>query len=261
VKLADIQTGFQAALLADEEPCGGVLEWLKNSSRTDCRTLFGVYYDAYRLRLAEIVSNDFPILRLHLGDQAFGRLVENYISSAPSRQHNARWYASRLPDFMSETTPWSANRSACDLARLERALTDAFDAADATVLGVADLQTIDIEDWPCTAFDFHPSVAILDVMGGTAALYEALAENNKFSASQRAAETIITWRSENETSYRLLDEDERLAVMEAKQGKKFGDICALLSFQKDDENVAQRAAGFLSQWFVDGLVAGLQLAK
>ena len=46
--------------------------------------------------------------------------------------------------------------------------------------------------------------------------------------------------------------------MEARQGKKFSDICTLLAYEGGDENVTQRVAGFLSQWFADGLVTRLR---
>ncbi len=234
---------------------------IKDSRRTDRATLFGVYVDAYRLRLAEFVSNDFPILRAHLGDEGFGHLVEDYISSAPSRQRNARWYGARLPDFMRETAPWRGDQSAIDLARFEWALSDAFDAADAPVLTIDALQHTCAEDWPRLAFDFHPSVRILDLAARTTQLYAALIEADGPSAIQQGEETIIFWRSDDQAFYRHVAEDERLALIEAKQGKRFGDICALLAFQRDDEGVTQRVASFLSQWFADGLVTRLSILE
>lgn len=261
MKLAEIQSMFQSAVLAGEAPRdAAVLGSIRDSRRVGRAMLFSVYVDAYRLRLAEFISNDFPTLRLCLGDEVFGRLVEDYISSGPSRHRNARWYASRLPDFMCGAEPWRANRCACDLALFERALADAFDAADEPTLAIDALRDVSVENWPRLVFAFHPSVAVIDLARGTARLYEALAEAREPATVRDGEETIIFWRSDDQSAYREVGEDERLALLEARQGKKFGDICTLLAFQGDDESVTGRVAGFLSQWFGDGLVARVSIS-
>ena len=258
MKLAELQTRFQAGIVKGDKT---ILASIADSRRTDRATLFAVYHDAYRLRLAEFLSTDFPILRVHIGEEAFGRLVEDYIESAPSRHPNARWYGTRMPDFMQETAPWRRNRSAIDLARFERALSDAFDAPDAPISTIDALRDIRDEDWPRLAFEFHPSVRLLDLAGGTADIYAALAEEEDAPAIQQGEEGIVFWRNDGQSFYRPVAEDERLALLEAQQGKIFGDICALLAFQRNDAGVTQRVAGFLSQWFADGLVARLSLSN
>jgi hypothetical protein len=251
MRLAELQTKFQAGIVKSDQ---SILASIRDSLRTDRATLFAVYYDAYRLRLAEFMANDFPILRSYLGEEAFGRLVEDYIKSTPSRQPNARWYGTRLPDFMQETAPWQMNRNAIDLARFERAVSDAFDAADAPIAAMEYLRDTCSEDWPHINFEFHPSVTLLDLGGGTAAIYESLSEGKEPPAFQEARETILFWRNEGQSLYRPAAEDERLALKEAMQRKRFGGICALLAFQSGDD-VTQRVAGFISQWFAGGLIS------
>jgi hypothetical protein len=257
MKLAELQTRFQAGIVKGDN---AILAAIADSRRTDRATLFAVYHDAYRLRLAEFLSTDFPVLRAHLGEETFGLLVEDYIESAPSSQPNARWYGTRLPDFMQKTAPWRRNRSAIDLARFERALSDAFDAADAPISTIDALRDISAEDWPRLAFEFHPSVRLLDLAGGTAQIYAALAEEEEAPPIQQDREAIVFWRNDGQSFYRPVAEDERLAQLEAQQGKCFGDICALLAFQRNDADVTQRVAGFLSQWFADGLVTRLAIS-
>lgn len=262
MKLSEIQTTFQSAVLAGTEPRrAAILDSIGDGPRADRATLFDVYVDAYRLRLADFVSNDFPVLRCHLGDEAFGRLVEDYVSWAPSRQRNARWYASSLPDFMRETAPWRTSHSACDLAQFERALADAFDAPDAPALGLDALGNVRVEDWPRLAFEFHPSVRVLDLATGTDGLYQCLVRGGEPTDAGGGEETILFWRSDDQSVYRDIGEAERLAFREAKHGKQFGDICTLLAFQNDDACVTQQVAGFLSQWFADGLVVRAFVAE
>lgn len=254
--LAEVQSKFQAGILEDDRV---VLASIADSHRTDRATLFSVYYDAYRLRLAEFLSNDYPILRTRLGDEAFGRLVEDYILSAPSRQRNARWYGARLPEFMQAAASWRTSRGAIDLARFERALSDAFDAADAPLISIDALAKVSPEDWPRIAFEFHPSFMLLDLARGTAELHEALINEKAPPGVPQGEEAVIFWRNDNQSFYRLVAEIERTALIEAERGEKVSDICALLAFQAGDEDVTQRFAGFLSQWLADGLVTRLSL--
>ena len=253
---SELQAKFQAGILEND---GKILASIADPRKTDRTTSFAVYYDAYRIRLAEFLSNDFPMLRSYLRSDAFGRLVGDYILSAPSRQRNARWYGARLPEFMQRAARWRTKTAAIDLARFERALSNAFDAADAPIISVDALSDICVEDWPRIAFEFHPSVELLDLARGTAEVFGSLANENEPPAIQHGEEAIVFWREVGQSSYRLVAEDERLALMEARQGKKFSDICALLSFQATDQDAAPVVAGFLSQWFSDGLVTRFSL--
>jgi hypothetical protein len=255
--LAELQARFQAGIVKGDPI---ILNSIRDSKRTDGAALFAVYYNAYRLRLAEFLSNDFPILRIHLGEEAFGRLAEDYIESAPSWQPNARWYGTRLPNFMRKTPSWRTNKNAIDLAEFERALANAFDAADSSQAGIDSIRDTRQNGWPQLTFDFHPSVTLLDLGGGTAQLYEALTEGKQLPVLLEGTETILFWRNDGQAFYRVVAEDEHLALIEAMQGKTFGEICALLAFQRNGEDVTQRVAGFLSQWFADGLIAQLSIA-
>lgn len=256
--LVELQSKFQAGILAGDR---SILASIVDSPKSDRATLFSVYHDAYRIRLAGLLSNDYPMLRNRLGDDVFGRLVEDYISSAPSRQRNARWYGARLPDFMQAAPQWRPNQEAIDLARFERALSDAFDAAEAHSVSIDALADVRAEDWPRIAFEFHPSVALFDLARGTAQIYAALADEDDPPPIQQGEEAIIFWRNDGQSFYRPVAEDERLALTEARRGETFSDICALLAFRGSDEGLTQRIASFLSQWLAEGLVTRLSIRE
>jgi hypothetical protein len=257
MNLAELQSKFQAGILEGDQ---AILVSIKDSPVADRATLFGVYFNAYRLRLAEFLANDFPILRAYLGEEAFGHLVEDYIESTPSRLPNARWYGTRLPDLMQEAPAWRKHARAIDLAKFERALSDAFDAADAPAAAILALQEMSVEDWPDLTFEFHASVALLELGAGTAQTYAALADGERPPAAGQGRETILFWRNQGQSFYRPVAEDERLALSEAMHRKRFAEICALPTFQKNGDDVPQRVAGFLFQWFAGGLISRVSIA-
>lgn len=258
--LAEIQAAFQAGILEESVTREAtILDLIQDSQLADREILFDVYARAYRLRLTEFVTSDHAALRRHLGETRFGSLVAAYIASAPSRHRNARWYSSNLPEFMRATPPWLDDRRACDLASFERSLADAFDAPDATAITLHDLRQLPPQDQAHVSFRFHPSVALLDLIAGTTNAYEGLTEASSSAEASPNGETALIWRRDGECSYRIVDPDERLALLEARQGKRFSDICTLVAFQANDDAVAARIAGFLVQWLDDGLLIDLSL--
>ena len=97
---------------------------------TDVR--LGIYRNAYRIRLRETIDVDHPVLGTYLGDELFDRMVDGYIDQHPSSFSSLRQFADRLPKFLSTNTPFSEHPQIAELARFERLLLTAFDAADAS---------------------------------------------------------------------------------------------------------------------------------
>jgi hypothetical protein len=276
VKLAELQSLFQSAVLTGDAEDGALLDVVAPPREADRPTMMGVYVNAYRLRLAEFLDEDFPALRVLLGDDDFEALVEAYIDENPSRLRNARWYTTRLPEFMRESENWSANALAIGLALFERALTDAYDAADAPALSIETLAEFSPQDWPRLGFTFHPSLRLIEVAAGVLDAYaaatadeqdeeradeedEGALEDRPLDASE--SETIAIWRADLDPAYRQLDPDEHLALFEAMAGQSFGDICQLVAFQNEGQSATERLAQFLVTWFSEGLVIGVAEAK
>lgn len=255
--LAQLQERIQSAILAAEAPGRAALDAIQDSRHADRRELFLVYHESYRLRLAEFICNDYPTLREYLGDDAFGMLVEAYILSEPSRVRNARWYASRLPDFMASESRWRSNDFACDLARLERAHLDAFDAADADVIGVEALTLVNACDWPHLRLHFHPCLRMLNLIAGVSAACESAgAARDQHIVPRGERETVAVWRCEGETFHRTLDPDEALALASLLDGNSLAQVCGDMAAASEsaEEDAVARIAGLMAQWLTDGMV-------
>lgn len=263
MRLADLQSTFQAGVLAGGEPDNAaILGSIRNSQRTDRATLFGVYVNAYRLRLAELLRTDFPALRALIGETAFDALAADYIAREPSRQRNGRWYATRLPDFMRESETWRKETGTIDLARFERALAAAFDAPEAQALAVDALAGIEPARRPLLVFSFHPSLVVLELTAGTLETHEAATAEADIPPASGGRQTIAVWRSKGDSAYRELDRDEFFALSEALAGRVFGDICRMTPFQKAEaiETALERGRRFLTGWFEEGLVVAFRFA-
>ncbi|MGD9543253.1 MAG: putative DNA-binding domain-containing protein [Methylocystis sp.] len=266
MKLADFQSLFQARVLAGSgEADKPLLKKLKSSPRgATPETLLGVYQTGYRIRLADFVAEDHPGLRAILGDETFETLVEDYIDQRPSRDPNARWFTTGLPDFMRDSPRWRDDAAAVSMSLLERAMVDAFDSPDKTALSVQALAEFPPEDWPRLAFVFDSSLTLLELSAGTIAAYDAAIADDAPESVERPAPTdqveyTAVWRVEYESAYRQLEPDEYVALNEARAGQAFGDICQMAAFQQAGEIAPERLAQFLSSWFQDGMIIGVRV--
>jgi hypothetical protein len=259
--LAELQARFQAGVLAGDEDGAPILESVKNSQRADRTTLYGVYVNAYRARLGEFLAVDYPALRVLLGEEAFEALADFYIASGPSRRRNARWYTTRLPETMRESEAWRGDRRAIDLARFERALTDAYDAPDAASLRLDALAAFAPDDWPRLVFGFHPSLHLLELAEGVVATHAAASEGRELPPPGEGKEHVAVWRADLDSVYRALEADEYLALSLAVAGHAFGDICQMAAFRDEDEASPERIAQLLTGWFEEGLVVSARVRE
>jgi hypothetical protein len=256
MRLAALQSAFQDAVLNDGS---AILPAILPSQRLSSAARLAIYADAYRSRLGECLASDYPILRIIMGDEDFGLVAAAYIDATPSSHRNARWYGHGLPHFLSLQWPWCDTRVFADLASLERALADAFDAADAPCLGAESLADFASEEQPRLRLTFAPSVGLLNLAAGTGAAYAAAVEDLPAEQPDESREeSILIWRGPAlEPLYRTLAEDEALTLAAATSGATLDEICGLLSLRHNAEAAAEKAALLLAHWFQDGLVTDL----
>lgn len=259
MKLAEIQARFQAALLTGDMSILGVIPDSPRVSRT---TLFGVYQSAYIIRLTDVLEAEFEKLHTYMGDDAFEALAHSYIAAHPSQHRSARWVGIKLPVFLENDVAYRKAPILADIARLEVALNDAFDAADAPVLTMRDLTCVALEDWGRLVFAAHPSVRRLDLGTNAATIWNALAngETPPGASACSGDNPLIVWRKDTHVQYRPLGPEEAMVWRESSRGVPFASLCEMLAIYKEPETAPMRAATCLKNWIDAGLLTGAQLS-
>lgn len=250
--LSEMQAAFQRAVMHGDD---AVLDEVLDNSRTDRNVLFGVYRHAYVARLVEVVKGDHPLLHVYAGDEAFDQLARAYVAARPSRNQNARWFSHRLPDFIAETRPGEPHLA--ELATLERALNDAFDALEREPLTLPDLAVVPPENWSDLVFEPHPSAQRLPFTTNAHALWLALKNEETPPPVEAYAqpENVMVWRHETTPKVRRMSGEEAMMWNEAVNGVPFGRLCELIAVYDDPESAPLRAAQHLQGWIVSGLLA------
>jgi putative DNA-binding protein len=255
---ASQQNDFQRGILTGDE---SVLTEILDSPKEKREILFGVYKHAYGSRLVEAMRNDHKLLHGYLGDEMFDAMGHAYVAANPSQHPNLRWFSQALPDFLKSTEPYSDHPVLSDLAALEKALNDAFDAEDATVLTLADMAGFAPEAWADLRFRTHPSVFRLDLWTNASAIWLALkndATPPDAVALQQACHLLI-WRQDVTPMFRDLGSEEAMMWNEAASGIPFGVLCSMLATYDDPDGAAARGAGYLHGWVTAGLLTGVSV--
>ncbi len=226
------------------------------TGHVNIETRLAIYADGYRSRLVEALDANFPCLHKGLGDDDFAQLARAYLDAHPSQHYSIRWFGHRLPAFMAATSPWNEQPFAGELATFEWAMSEAFDAADATVVTLAQMAAVAPEHWPDMQFAFHPSLHQLSLQWNTPPIWRALSRDETPETPEQAETAVawITWRQDYSLFHRHLEVDEAWALEAARRSENYSVLCEGLCTWVDAEHVALRAVGFLRQWVSDGLI-------
>jgi hypothetical protein len=217
-----------------------------------------VYVEGYRLRLLEILEDNFSGLRGLLGDEQFDQMGRAYIAAHPSTHPSVRWFSQELPEFLNATAPYDAHPHLAEMAAFEWAQGLAFDAADVPSLDMQALATVPPDAWGQVKFQFHPSVQRLDLESNMPKFWQALAaEQEPPAISDEEPASWLLWRKDLDTHWRSLSEDEAAMLDSAQDGANFGELCESLCQWHAPEGVAMQAASYLKLWLSDGLVTGI----
>jgi hypothetical protein len=107
----------------------------------------GIYHDMYLARMEEALETDYPGLAHFLGPRRWRRLVRDYVEAHPSRSYTLNVLGGRLAEYLSSASGISHAGFCRDLARLEWAITEAFDASETDVLTEERLAEVEPDAW------------------------------------------------------------------------------------------------------------------
>ena len=219
----------------------------------------GIYRDAYRLRLIEILSGDYKALRHYLGEERFEALARAYLAAHPSTFRNVRWFGGRLPEFLRGTSPFATQPVLAELAQFEWTLGLAFDAPDAPSVAFEEVAALPPQAWPELRFSAHPALQVIELRTNAVAIWKDIDEEDSFEVVlSDAPVSWAIWRKQFSPFFRSLEADEAWALSALRDGAAFGAICEGLCAWTEEAQAAARAAGLLRGWIAEGWIAEMQ---
>ena len=246
-----LQGQFQNALILNQPMAEAQL-----SARGEAK--FIVYRIAYRARLRAALRDNYEVLPLVMGDDAFDALANDYIEAHPSHHYSLRWYGHALSDFMVANDALVDHPAMIDLARMEWALRNSFDAAHATPLTSAELAAVPASDWGDLQFKVHPSVQLLELHWAVGPIWHALKSGQTEMEPPAALDHhMLVWRLGMNTQWKSLAQGEADFLSGLLAHRTFGQQCESLAARIGEEQAASTAVAHLSDLLKAGAICAL----
>lgn len=252
--LQAIQQQMLQAVLADKAPPPQVI---RGDDIADAGSRLAVYRQGYRIRLRDALRNEFAGLQCMVG-QRFDALLDRYVDAHPSEHYNIRWYGSGLAAFLDYARPWRDKPQSAEMARLDWAISTAFDAANESSVSVEDLSAIPPDAWAQLRLSPLKNLHVLACTHNSDAFRRAADQGAKRPRLQRFAQPyqIAVWRQAMTVRYRRLDDDEWQVLSAAIRGESFASLCERLAEYHDESAAMSRMVALLKAWLEAGLIGG-----
>ena len=237
-----------------------IADHIQSTAAMSAQDRLNIYAYAYKARLKEAIMTDYEKLHSYLGDVQFDQVLERYIEKYPSAETNLRYYGIRMAVLLRDEEPFRSLPILAEIAHIEAAFINSFDAKDATSVTIKQLSALAPETWETLNFTLHASVQILTYQFNSFDVWKALADEKPppEATLNDVPKVWLLWRDAALiTRYRSLSADETDALSLVAQGKSFPEVCEqLLSYFEEDE-VPLKAVAYLQAWVQEGLIINL----
>jgi len=250
MNLAELQKDFQRALFDTE--CKGA-GWISESVRClSARNRLDIYYNAYRLRLIDVLQDTFEHTAIYLGDDWFNQLAANYVQLHPSTYKNIGLYGKGFPGFLAEQLP--EDKEVSELALMDWKLRRAFDGADSGVMTLEDLQQFAGEQGFC--LQAVPTLATCTQYFNTLEIWNAINLDQTPPMVETLPQPIelLIWRKGHSPHFRSLAKIESAAIACVCVGKELEAIGETLEKDFPDVDVAAEFGVMLHRWIADEIL-------
>jgi hypothetical protein len=174
-----------------------------------------IYSHMYYARLIEVLENEYPTTRQILGDEVFWRSCRAYVHRHPSRHRTLNSLSEIYPAFLMRHLPRGNRRGlAVDVARIERAMEDVFDAPRAVPLTAAGFAAIGAEEWGRVRLRVNPALKFLKLRYPANAYMNAVRGKRKPRVPRPRTTFAIVFRREF-TVFRRDLEPEQFKLLQA----------------------------------------------
>ena len=248
--LRDVQGLFLAGVIRGEVEAERLIV---DDNRVGATRRLDIYRNNYRASVTSILADHYERLHLYLGEEQFGRLANAFVDAQPSMVRNLRYYGAGLADYLAGAFPDDGELA--ELARLDWALRDAFDAPDAEPLDVETVGTLG-DAWIDVPLAPVPSAQFVTVSFNIAAIWNALEAGEAPPGPERFdhAETVLVWRQGGSPRFRTLDADETAAFGLIANGHSFTGISEHMLGQMGEDAAMQALGAWLGGWLAEGSV-------
>jgi len=248
--------------------------FIKPNDRLTSFERLEIYNRQYWFRLFSSMTEDFPGVRSVLGEKRFDAMCKAYLIDCPSRSFTLRNLGAKLEPWLRKHPKWAGTKQqlVLDIARLEWADIEAFDAAAVPALRTEDLRGV---SGAGLRLQLQPYVQLLSFHYPVDDLLLAMRKeeedkdfaSNAFEERRRkrkhvravaklkpGAIFLVVHRIDNSVYFRRIEVEEFAVLAALRQGKTL-EKAIDAAFRKSAIPPDERAAS-VQQWFQNWATLG-----
>ncbi|MBK7844175.1 MAG: putative DNA-binding domain-containing protein [Bdellovibrionales bacterium] len=233
-------------------PTPSYMRYIVGDSAATSIERLDVYAEGYFSRILEGMSESFHRTKKVVGDDAFTKLVAEYLKVYPSKFTSIDEVGYRFASFIAEVDDADLAEWVSDLAHFEWSWIESFYAGEITV---TDDWREDLSTNPKVRLQVHPSARLIHSQWSIGNLIEALDSDvgiDSVEVSKRAETGIIIYRFQNEVHWEALEMSIFRLVQDLKNGTPLSDVLAQ-SECVDPQAISQN----FSHWVERGILCGI----
>jgi len=221
-----------------------------------------VYQEMYPLRMREALASDYPGLEHFLGSR-FAEFVDAYVVSHPSRRYTLNRLGDHVPAFMARQRRFTPRGFLKDLARLELALTEAFDERESPTLAAGEFEALAPAQLERTRLLTVPSLRLLSLDWNADAYLDSIRdEEHRHPRPRRRRSYAMVFRR-NYAIYRLSVSAAAFAVLQdMTAGKPLGTVVSRALARRPPRRASiDDFPRWFKLWTSEGVFAGARRAR
>ncbi|WP_066812229.1 HvfC/BufC N-terminal domain-containing protein [Sphingomonas asaccharolytica] len=246
--LIELQRDMRAWLVRDDAAAG-------RRFGADAGPGLRVYQNNYRAQLVACLEDSFARTRDWIGEEAFHHAIVAHVERVPPSSWTLDAYPRDFPATLALLYP--DDPDVAELGWIECALGEAFVGPNAPAVAADGLGAI---DWDRAVLHFTPTLDLGPLSTNVAVIWTALAVAEMPPAVELLPEpgAILVWRQDLVSRFRAIDQIEQQALLAARAGLSFANLCEAMVAAHGQEDGIARAGQLLGQWLADGLITDVE---
>ena len=212
-----------------------------------------VYHGMYALRMSDALENDYPALAHFLGPERWTALVRDYTRDHPSTCYTLNALGRHLPDWL-EAAPQIPRRGFCsDLARLEWAVTEVFDAEETGRIGQGELAAVHPDEWAGSRLVLGAAVRLVQLRWNANAWLDSTRdERHDHPRPRRHDSRVVVYRQSFSVYRRDLPRPAFRLLADIAAGLSIGEAVDA-ALRRQGAPGAEALSRWFRQWAAEGL--------
>jgi len=206
-----------------------------------------IYHTSYYMRLVDILSSDFNAIKYAVGDDVFAELARDFISKHPSERYSLNFFGGKFSAFLRGVKKLKHRAFLSDVAKLQWANEEVFDAPQAPTLSVDELLSVPQAKWPEAKLRTIPAIRLISSRYPISAYFTAYRKEQTPTIPHASPTWLCVYRKEYDIWRMDLTRPEYTVLTALSRGKTVG--AALESALELPEMKDLDLGATVTEWF------------